>query len=138
MFSIGTISKLSGIKIPAIRYYEQMGLVTTPARSTGNQRRYSNAQLERLSFIKHARALGFTLESISSLINLSNNTNKDCGEIDQLTKNHLGQVQKKLALLTRLETELQRMVTGCAKGELKQCYVVQSLLNHDLCLDEHD
>ena len=55
MFSIGDISKRTGVKVPTIRYYEQLGLITPPQRSAGNQRRYSAMDLKRLAFIKHAR-----------------------------------------------------------------------------------
>jgi hypothetical protein len=65
MFSIGDLSKQTGVKIPTIRYYEKMGLINSSSRSAGNQRRYRQAQLERLSFVRHARELGFTLENIN-------------------------------------------------------------------------
>ena len=55
MFSIGDLSRRTGVKVPTIRYYEQMGLVAAPERSEGNQRRYSRQELERLAFIRHAR-----------------------------------------------------------------------------------
>ena len=61
MFSIGELSKRTGVKIPTIRYYEQMGLIEPPQRSEGNQRRYTRDGLRRLSFIRHSRDLGFTI-----------------------------------------------------------------------------
>ena len=68
MFSIGELSKRTGVKIPTIRYYEQMGLIDAPERSDGNQRRYSTDGLKRLSFIRHSRALGFSIEDIKGLL----------------------------------------------------------------------
>ena len=68
MFSIGDLSRRTGVKVPTIRYYEQMGLVAAPERSEGNQRRYGRQELERLAFIRHARDLGFAVEDIRSLI----------------------------------------------------------------------
>ena len=67
MLSIGELSKRTGVKIPTIRYYEQQGLIDAPERSEGNQRRYEPAQLERLSFIKHARDLGIPIGSVKEL-----------------------------------------------------------------------
>ena len=58
MFTIGDLSRSTGVKIPTIRYYEQMGLLSHSERSEGNQRRYSGEEQERLSFIRHARELG--------------------------------------------------------------------------------
>ncbi len=70
MFSIGELSRRTKVKVPTIRYYEEMGLLAEAERTSGNQRRYDKAGLERLSFIRHARDLGFSIEAISSLIEL--------------------------------------------------------------------
>jgi len=58
MFSIGELSRLTNVKVPTIRYYEDAGLLHPNGRSAGNQRRYDQKGLERLSFIRHARELG--------------------------------------------------------------------------------
>lgn len=138
MFSIGDISKQVGVKIPTIRYYEKLGLVAEPSRTAGNQRRYSQTDLKRLEFIKHARKLGFTLEAISSLIKLSGLSSEDCQAIDEVAKSHLVEVRSKLNLLLRLEAELVRITTGCSQGDIARCYVIESLTRHDLCLDDHE
>lgn len=137
MFSIGELSKKVGIKIPTIRYYEQKNLMSAPNRSVGNQRRYSQAEFERLSFIKHARDLGFSLKAITNLIHLHHSKSDDCQEIYQLAQAHLYQVQNKLILLKRLESELLRMVDGCNNDQAGACYIIESLAKHELCLDEH-
>ncbi|WP_144389857.1 MerR family transcriptional regulator, partial [Phaeobacter sp. 22II1-1F12B] len=64
MLTIGTLSKKTGTKVQTIRYYEQIGLMPEPGRTEGGQRRYDNAQLDRLSFIRHSRQLGFSLDAI--------------------------------------------------------------------------
>ena len=70
MFSIGQLSKQTGVKVPTIRYYEQVGLLVSAGRTDGNQRRYDKEGLERLGFIRHARDLGFSIEAITALIDL--------------------------------------------------------------------
>ena len=137
MFSIGEISAKAGVKIPTIRYYEKMSLMSEPNRTLGNQRRYSQSALDQLVFIKHARDLGFSLNSISKLIALSKSKQKDCGEIDTLAKQHLEQVQTKLSLLKSLESELLRMISGCSNDQIEKCYVIESLASHDLCPKAH-
>ena len=137
MFSIGQVSKQSGIKVPTIRYYEGIGLIVPRSRSVGNQRRYSNTEINRLAFIKHARELGFDLNTVRSLIELSRNRSQNCDEIDKLANNHLEQVRAKLVQLMRMETELERMVRGCNKGKVEECYVVEPLINHELCKNQH-
>ncbi len=137
MFSIGQTSALSGIKVPTIRYYEEIGLVKVTTRSTGNQRRYSTAQLERLKFVKHARELGFSIDSVRQLFNLSEADTKTCAEIDELASLQLNEVQNKIVQLTKLEDELKRMLKGCKNNNLGQCYVIESLSNHGLCSEDH-
>lgn len=68
MFSIGELSKRTKVKVPTIRYYEEMGLLAEAERTSGNQRRYDKDGLERLSFIRHARDLGFVKEIIETSI----------------------------------------------------------------------
>lgn len=57
MYSIGELSRRTGVKVPTIRYYEQIGLLPEAERSSGNQRLYSRKAMERLAFIRHARDL---------------------------------------------------------------------------------
>ncbi|WKL26959.1 MerR family transcriptional regulator [Sinorhizobium meliloti] len=71
MYTIGDLSRRTGVKIPTIRYYEQMGLLAAPERSEGNQRRYEKRELETLAFIRHARDLGLSIEAIRDLLALS-------------------------------------------------------------------
>ena len=78
MFSIGELSKRTKVKVPTIRYYEEMGLLAEAERTGGNQRRYDKAGLERLSFIRHARDLGFSIEAILSLIELQEHPDRSC------------------------------------------------------------
>ena len=67
MFSIGALSKQTGVKVPTIRYYEQIGLIDPTDRTEGNQRRYSDEAIQRLGFIKHARELGFSIEGFQNI-----------------------------------------------------------------------
>ncbi|GAB55789.1 hypothetical protein GPUN_1673 [Glaciecola punicea ACAM 611] len=133
MFSIGELAKQVEIKITTIRYYEQIGLIKEPMRSLGNQRRYNEAHIKQLRFAKHARELGFTLEAISSLMEMEATAKNDCGKIDQIAKQHLQHVKDKIVLLIKLQTELERMVSGCDN----KCYVIESLSDHHLCTTEH-
>jgi len=86
MFSIGSLSKKTGVKVPTIRYYEQIGLIDPVVRTEGNQRRYSNTELDRLVFIRHARDLGFSIEAIGKLIELSQLPERICIEANQIAR----------------------------------------------------
>lgn len=137
MYGIGEISKRAGVKIPTIRYYEQMGLMPAPERSDGNQRRYSRQQLERLSFIRHARDLGFSIDAIRDLIGLSGHPEEPCTTADHIANAHLQEVRRKIAQLKKLESELERIVSNCEAHTVEQCYVLRSLADHTLCDHDH-
>jgi len=138
MFSIGEMSKRSGVKVPTIRYYEQMGLIGAPERSGGNQRRYSRPELERLEFIRHARDLGLTIEAIRDLIDLSGHPERPCETADEIARAHLADVREKIARLKRLESELERIASSCEGASVRDCYVIRALSSHALCEHEHD
>lgn len=137
MFSIGDLSRRTGVKIPTIRYYEQMGLLEAPDRSEGNQRRYDRGGLRRLSFIRHARDLGFNIEAIRELIELSGHPEKPCRDADRIVAEQLKAVREKLTRLAKLERELDRIATQCEADCVKDCYALQSLGDHGLCEDDH-
>lgn len=136
MFSIGELSRRTGVKIPTIRYYEQMGLIDAPERSEGNQRRYTRDGLKRLAFIRHSRELGFSIDDIRELLDLSQHPDKPCGDAHGIATRHLAHVRARIAKLKRLETELKRL-SACDAGTLGDCAVIETLADHGLCLTEH-
>ena len=138
MFSIGELSKRTNVKVPTIRYYEEMGLLPEAERTSGNQRRYDKAGLERLSFIRHARDLGFSIEAISSLIELQDHPDRSCEAATDIAVSQLEEVRAKIKRLRTLEKELSRISQGCdGEGVSGDCYVLASLANHSLCDREH-
>lgn len=137
MFSIGEMSKRAHVKVPTIRYYEQMGLINAPLRTAGNQRRYSQQALERLSFVKHARDLGLSIEAIRDLTDLSSHPEDPCEDAHKIAKQHLASVRERITKLKRLEIELARIEAGCDSGHVDSCSVIQALADHSLCKNEH-
>ena len=138
MFSIGELSRRTNVKVPTIRYYEESGLLDAPERTEGNQRRYDAAGLERLSFIKHARDLGFSIEAIAALIELQGHPDRSCAEATDIASSQLSDVRAKIKRLRALEKELVRISKGCdGDGVSEDCYVLASLADHDLCEREH-
>lgn len=138
MFSIGELSKRTKVKVPTIRYYEEMGLLAEAERTSGNQRRYDKTGLERLSFIRHARDLGFSIEAISSLIELQEHPDRSCVAATDIAVSQLVDVREKIKRLKLLEKELTRISKGCdGQGVSEDCYVLASLADHELCSREH-
>jgi len=137
MYSIGDLSRRTGVKVPTIRYYEQMGLISAPDRSEGKQRRYEHAELERLTFIRHARDLGFPIEAIRELLSLSGHPDEPCERADQIAREQLVEVREKIGRLQKLEQELDRIVSHCGNHTVGDCYVIRALSDHGLCDHEH-
>jgi len=127
MFSIGTLAKRTDTKVQTVRYYEEIGLMPKASRTAGGQRRYGEAELDRLAFIRQARQLGFGLDAIRELLDLSDNPDRSCAEVDRIAQRQLAEVQGRMARLRALEAELERMLSQCAQGSVSDCRVLQAL-----------
>jgi DNA-binding transcriptional MerR regulator len=136
-FSIGDLAARSGVKVPTIRYYEQTGLIDPPARTAGNQRRYGKQALNRLRFIAHARAMGFSMDSLKAMLRLSRHKEAPCADVDDIVRARLQEVDERLARLTRLRTELVSMLDSRRHGTVADCRIVEVLSDHEECLTEH-
>lgn len=140
-YSIGELSRKTGVKVPTIRYYEQIGLIAAPDRNAGNQRRYDAAAVETLKFIRHARQLGFNLPAIGDLIALTRTPQETCHHADSIAHRQLEAVTARIRMLTGIRDELARMISDCRHGQASECRVLQVLGDHGECLDadhEHD
>ena len=135
--SIGELARQTGVKVPTIRYYEQIGLLAEPPRTAGQQRRYGAAELARLNFIRHARELGFEVAHISELLELSAQPNRACDVADTIAERHLAEVDRRIGQLTALRAELARMLEECRHGRMCECRVIQVLADHGQCRHRH-
>ena len=134
--SIGELSRRSGVKVPTVRYYEQVGLMPVPPRTEGRQRRYAEPAVARLNFIRHARELGFEVEAIRELLALSAEPDRSCVEVDSIARRHMAQVERRIGQLVALRAELARMVDACGHGRVGQCRVIETLADHGNCAHE--
>lgn len=134
--SIGALSRETGVKVPTIRYYEEVGLLHAPDRAENNRRTYGLETVQRLRFIRHARELGFEAEAIRQLLSLEDAPHQPCQEADRIARAHLADIESKIARLIALRAEIERMVEQCAHGEVKDCRVIEVLGDHSLCLSE--
>lgn len=129
--SIGQLSARTGVKVPTIRFYEEIGLMVAPPRTEGNQRRYDQAEVDRLNFIRNARQLGFEVEDIRGLLAMAAEPQASCHQADSIAMNHLRQIDQRIARLTALRAELSRMIEECGHGHICDCRVI-SVLAHPL------
>jgi Cu(I)-responsive transcriptional regulator len=130
---IGMLSKATSTHIETIRYYERIGLLPLPDRTAANYRSYGETHRARLAFVRHSRDLGFSIEEIRSLLDLSDHPDRDCGEADAIASRHLAQVEEKIAQLAALRDELTRMIGSCRGGIAADCRVIDALGNHAEC-----
>ncbi|MGF1607926.1 MAG: helix-turn-helix domain-containing protein [Kiloniellales bacterium] len=134
--TIGRVAKAAGCKVQTIRYYEQIGLLHAAPRSEGNQRLYDEADIKRLAFIRHARQLGFPLEAIRDLLSLADDPSQPCAAADSIAHAQLAEVEQRIARLTSLKGELERMIAQCRGGQVADCRVIEVLGDHSLCMVE--
>lgn len=126
-YSIGEAARESGVKVPTIRYYEDIGLLPRIARSDGNRRFYDRSDLRRLSFIRHARELGFEVEAIRTLLRLQDDPDQSCDAADAIARARLADVELRIASLKLLRAELEKMMRQCASGRIGECRVIETL-----------
>lgn len=133
--SIGEAARQSGVKVPTIRYYEEIRLLPAPPRSDGNRRQYDARDLRRLAFIRHARALDFEIDAIRALLTLQDDPTQPCTTADAIAKARLAEVEQRIASLFALKAELERMVEGCSRGHVSDCRVIEVLADHSKCVN---
>ena len=135
--SIGKLAKAADVKVPTIRFYEQIGLLPLPDRTDSDRRTYEASAIDRLAFIKHARQLGFPIEAIRTLLDLADHPDRDCNDANALAQEQLDAVEAKIAQLEALRTELRRMVSAGCRGLASDCRVIEALGDHRLCERDH-
>ena len=124
---IGKLSRRGGCKIETIRYYERVGLVPEPPRTEGGHRLYDDGHLRRLVFIRRSRDLGFSIEEVRGLLSLVDGGEYTCGEVKEITVEHLRTIRKKIADLRRLEKTLAEISAKCEGGAVPECPVIDAL-----------
>lgn len=134
--AIGELSQRTGVKVPTIRYYEQIGLVPLPARTEGKQRRYGEGEVSRLNFIRHARELGFEVEDIRQLLALTEEPQQACHAADSIARQHRDEITQRIDRLIALKRELERMIDKCGHGRICDCRIIEVIADHEQC--RHD
>ncbi len=124
---IGELAEATATKVETVRYYEKIGLLSSPARTSSNYRAYGTEHLARLSFIRRARDLGFTLDAVRELLMLSDDKEQSCEAVDGIARIHLTEIDRKVADLTSLRTELDRVLGSCRHGTVANCKIIETL-----------
>ena len=125
--NIGLVAAQSGISAKMIRYYEDIGLLPAAKRSDAGYRVYTDADIKTLSFIQHARELGFSSEQMKELLGLWLNSSRQSSEVKQLAEKHIQFLQQKIADMQHMLVILQQSVEQCAGNEQSDCQILKQI-----------
>ena len=131
--NIGELARAADTNVETVRYYERIGLLPAPPRTGGNYRDYSAEHLNRLSFARRARDLGFSIEQIRALLDLADQREQSCEAVDAIAREHLADVKRKLADLTALRRELETVIGQCRHGTVAECRILEALAPRAEC-----
>jgi MerR family mercuric resistance operon transcriptional regulator len=124
---IGELSRITGVNIETIRYYERIKMLPSPRRTQGGHRVYGLAETRTLTFIRRARDLGFTLEEVRALLALGGPGKVSCKEVREIAAPHLERIRSKLADLIKLEKLLAKTLAKCSGNIAPECPVIDIL-----------
>lgn len=127
-FTIGELSKRTGVNIETIRYYEKIGAMPNPPRTATGYRVYGADLLDRLTFIRRCRQLGFGMKEIQELLGLVDAHGYTCAEVQALTLEHAEMVRRKVRDLKSLEKTLRRIASQCTGKKVPECPIIDALL----------
>ena len=129
--TIGGLVKAANVNVETIRYYQRRGLLSEPKRPLGGIRRYGSADIDRLTFVKTAQQLGFSLDEVGDLLRLEDGTH--CQEASALAEHKLKDVREKIERLVKIEKALSDMVSQChARPDSIACPLIASLHEGDI------
>lgn len=125
--NIGEASKASGVSAKMIRYYEDIGLIPAAARNASGYRHYSENDVHRLSFVRRARDLGFSVKEIGDLLGLWSDRSRQSADVKRIAQSHIDELQRRIAELRGMVDTLQTLVDCCAGDDRPECPILDSL-----------
>lgn len=124
--NIGDVSKRAGLPPKTIRYYEDIGLLT-PLRDANGYRSFRESDMHKLAFMGRARALGFTIEDCRNLLALWDDQKRASADVKEIAKEHLAQIESKIADLQAIQSTLTHLVHECAGDDRPDCPILETL-----------
>lgn len=132
--AIGDLARQTDTKVNTIRFYEDIGLLPVALRTASGRRSYEAADVRRLAFIRHGRQLGFSIPEIRSLLALSDQPERDCAEAAAIAREHLREIEVRIARLETLRSALTDVATSCEGGRAAECRVIEAIAGTELAL----
>lgn len=125
---IGELATLAQCTVETVRYYEKVGLLSAPSRTTGNFRMYGAEHVERLRLIRNCRTLNMSHEEIRALLLLKDQPADDCGAINEVFDQHIAHVDERIQELAQLKLQLSALRQRCQTEQVVDtCGILQGL-----------
>lgn len=125
--NIGEAAAATGLSAKMIRHYEQLGLIGAPRRTVAGYRRYDERALRTLRFVRHARDLGFGLESIGRLVSLWHDPERSSADVKRIALEHVAELDRRIALLTRMRDAIGATARRCHGDDRAECPILDDL-----------
>jgi MerR family copper efflux transcriptional regulator len=127
LVNIGEAAAATGVSAKSIRHYEESGLIPPAHRTFANYRLYSEKDLHTLRFIKSARALGFSIADIGTLLNLWQNQSRNSADVKKLALSHVAELNQKIQEMERMRDTLQNLARNCHGDKRPDCPILKGL-----------
>ena len=124
--NIGDVAKRSGLPAKTIRYYEDIGLIS-PLRDANSYRSFRDSDLHKLTFLGHARALGFSIEDCRALLALYEDQNRASQDVKRIAGEHLERINQKISDLIEMRNTLSELVDRCHGDDRPDCPILKSI-----------
>jgi DNA-binding transcriptional MerR regulator len=128
MATIGAAARLSGVRIVTIRYYEHVGLIEPPARTSAGRREYEASDIQKLRLIKQCRELGFEMPAIRRILDLFQHPEAPCSDMTHLVEEQVAAVEDRIRKLSELRDELSAMQSRCRSNRVADCRIIESII----------
>ncbi|NMG36419.1 MerR family transcriptional regulator [Azoarcus sp. TTM-91] len=130
-FTIGTLSKETGLPVDTLRYYEREGLLPQPPRRSSGYREYDRGAVKRVRFILRAKELGFSLDEIADLLNFSADQERGVEGVKERASRRLAETERQIAQLEAIRSRLAQLVAACPGSGSPACCPILSTIRDD-------
>jgi MerR family mercuric resistance operon transcriptional regulator len=124
---IGVVARQSGCGIETIRFYEKAGVLPRAQRTESGRRIYDEGDVARITFIRRARELGFSLDDVRGLLRLAEGKEDACEKVQSVAQHHLDEIAVKIADLMTMQTVLGALVVRCEEDDNTTCPLIAAL-----------
>lgn len=131
LLNIGEAASASGVGAKSIRHYESVGLIPPAKRTFANYRLYTRNDVETLRFIRHARNVGFSLDSIRDLLALWHDRNRNSADVKRMTLGHIKELDSKIRELQSMRDTIRKLASACKGNNSPECPILQELAGKD-------